>query len=453
MKHLSLFLCIRYLTSKRIVLLSITAVAISAALLIVVASLFNGFIDTFESAAAEQTGDIVIAAPIGYRISDYDPLIGMLRDSDLVIAATPVLVGQGLLLIDKGNVRAVSVWGIDLATRQKVTPVGELLIRQKDAAMPEFSPLGEPGQLGGFVGIGVIASPDEKTDEYDMEEVKATIGRRVALTTGTATREPPSPGEEPEPAAGQQSFKRRTVKFTVTDVVYSGMYDLDRDFIYLPIADMSARIYPGEKTQADTIQIKLAEGADPEVAMAVVSGIWRDFAQDRFAWSGYATISTSVEMQARLIGEYRKQLGMLMLIFGVLSGGVVLLISCIFYLIVITKQKDIAIVKSCGLGSGAVAGLFVAFGVIVGLAGSVLGSALGYLITKNINPIERFVSGMMGIKLWKSSTYMFSRIPNQIDTGVVFWVIIAAVSAAAIGALIPAIAAARLKPVEILRYE
>ena len=56
-------------------------------------------------------------------------------------------------------------------------------------------------------------------------------------------------------------------------------------------------------------------------------------------------------------------------------------------------------------------------------------------------------------KLWKSSTYMFSRIPNQIDTEVVGWVIIAAVSAAAIGALIPAIAAARLKPVEILRYE
>jgi lipoprotein-releasing system permease protein len=286
-----------------------------------------------------------------------------------------------------------------------------------------------------------------------MEKVKAVIGRRVALTTGTATREPSSPGEEPGSAAGQQSFKRRTVKFTVTDVVYSGMYDLDRDFIYLPITEMSARIYPGEKTQADTIQIKLAEGADVEVAMAVVSGIWRDFAQDRFAWSGYATISTSVEMQARLIGEYKKQLGMLMLIFGVLSGGVVLLISCIFYLIVITKQKDIAIVKSCGLGSGAVAGLFVAFGVTVGLAGSALGFGLGYLITKNINPIERFVSDMMGIKLWKSSTYMFSRIPNQVDTEVAFWVIIAAVSAAAIGALIPAIAAARLKPVEILRFE
>ncbi|MCK5172094.1 MAG: ABC transporter permease, partial [Planctomycetes bacterium] len=247
MKHLSLFLCVRYLTSKRIVLLSIAAVAISAALLIVVASLFNGFIDAFESTAAEQTGDIVVAAPIGYRISDYDPLISRLRDSEIVDAATPVLVGQGLLLIDKGNVRAVSVWGIDLATRQKVTPVGELLIRQKDAAPPAFSPPGEPEQLGGFVGIGVIATPDEKTDEYDMEKVKATIGRRVALTTGTATREPSSPGGEIETTAGTQSFKRRTVKFTVTDVVYSGMYDIDREFIYLPITDMSARIYPGEK--------------------------------------------------------------------------------------------------------------------------------------------------------------------------------------------------------------
>ena len=59
----------------------------------------------------------------------------------------------------------------------------------------------------------------------------------------------------------------------------------------------------------------------------------------------------------------------------------------------------------------------------------------------------------LGLKIWKSSTYMFSRIPNEVDWASVVWIVAAAVVAAGVGALIPAIAAARLKPVEILRYE
>ena len=142
-----------------------------------------------------------------------------------------------------------------------------------------------------------------------------------------------------------------------------------------------------------------------------------------------------------------------LLIFGVVSGGVILLIFCIFYLIVMTKRKDIAIVKSCGLGSTAVAGIFVAFGLFTGILGSAAGTVIGYLITRKVNEIERCISIIFGLKLWKSSIYMFSRIPNQMDWSATLWIIIAAAIAAALGALIPAIAAARLKPVEILRYE
>ena len=69
MKHLSLFLCRKYLCARKVVLLSITAVALSCALLITVASLFTGFIDTFEKSSSRHMGDIVIAAPEGLNIS------------------------------------------------------------------------------------------------------------------------------------------------------------------------------------------------------------------------------------------------------------------------------------------------------------------------------------------------------------------------------------------------
>jgi lipoprotein-releasing system permease protein len=58
-----------------------------------------------------------------------------------------------------------------------------------------------------------------------------------------------------------------------------------------------------------------------------------------------------------------------------------------------------------------------------------------------------------GLKLWKSSTYMFSRIPSQMDWDSVVWITLAAILAAGIGSLIPAAAAARVRPVRLLRYE
>jgi lipoprotein-releasing system permease protein len=184
-----------------------------------------------------------------------------------------------------------------------------------------------------------------------------------------------------------------------------------------------------------------------------IRAIWNNFAEGRFSWAGYAQIESARRMQAQLIAEYRKQMAMLMLIFGVVSFGVVLLIFCIFYLIVMTRQKDIAIVKSCGLSSSAVAAMFVTFGLAVGAVGSGLGVVLGWFFTRNVNVIEHWISVAFGLKLWKSSTYMFSRIPNEVDWPSAAWVAAAAVLAAAAGALIPAITAARVRPVRLLRYE
>jgi lipoprotein-releasing system permease protein len=142
-----------------------------------------------------------------------------------------------------------------------------------------------------------------------------------------------------------------------------------------------------------------------------------------------------------------------MLIFGVISSVGVLLIFCIFYMVVMTKQTDIAIVKSCGTTSRSVALLFIGFGACVGIVGSGLGTIIGLIVTKNINTIEEWIRIAFGLKLWKSSTYIFERIPNQLDISATWRIILLATIAATVGALVPAIVAARTKPVDILRYE
>ncbi|MHC4309696.1 MAG: FtsX-like permease family protein, partial [Planctomycetota bacterium] len=143
----------------------------------------------------------------------------------------------------------------------------------------------------------------------------------------------------------------------------------------------------------------------------------------------------------------------LIFIFGIVDCSVVLLIICIFYMIVKLKQRDIAIIKSCGAASGSVCWIFVAFGFCVGIAGSFFGALSGYLITKNINVIEECIRKICGLKLWKSSVYMFSEIPNEVNWLWAFAIVSIAIAAAVFGALVPAIVAARTKPVEILRYE
>ncbi len=451
---LKLFLWLRYLRRKKIVFLSIAAVAVSVSLLIVVASLFTGFINAFELAAVEAIGDVVLYPPPLTRFAKYPVLIERLEQTESVEAATAMTLVPGLLHVGTGtgNVRPVEVWGIEPGRRDRVTGFKRFLLRQKSSpGEPTFDIPDAPGKTAGFVGIGVLGEPNEQTDEYDPAMAEKMIGAEVFLTTGTAS-------ENKQGDAAESEFKRRMFSFTITDILQTGVYQFDEACIYLPLEKLQKNLYPEDQSpMAGQVLIKLADGAEPDVALAVIRGIWRSFVEEQLEGDPnliYRTqIETAKELQKPLVAAYRKQMGILLVIFGVVSIGVILLIFCIFYMIVRLKQKDIAIVKSCGATSRAVAFVFVGFGACVGAVGSGIGVGLGYMITRNINVIENWIRIIFGLKLWRSSVYFFSKIPNEVDW---FWagrIVVLAVIAAAIGTLIPAIVAARTKPVEILRYE
>ena len=446
---LKIFLWLRYLRKKKIVFLSIAAVALSVSLLIIVSSLFTGFIDVFERAAVEAIGDVVLDPSA--KFAKYGQFIERLEQTESVEAATAMLSAEGLLRLDTGNVRAVRILGIEPERRVKVMNFDRFLLRQRNSGgKPSFDTNGSEENVGGFVGIGVVAEPDEKTDKYDFNAIEKMFGKEVVLTTGTVTPADPDSRTRAE-------VKRRVIKFTIADVVETGVYQFDKGYIYLPIEELQKYLHPEEELPvASQIQIKLAKYTDADVALAVIRGVWRSFVEDELGGNLYlinANIMTAKELQRPYVAAYRKQMGILLLIFGVVSLGVVLLIFCIFYMIVRLKQKDIAIIKSCGAAGSSVAWIFVGFGACVGMIGSVFGLFLGYIITKNINTVEEWVRIIFGLKLWKSSVYMFSKIPNEVDW---FWAlcfVLLAIVAAMIGTLIPAIVAAATKPVNILRYE
>ncbi len=449
---LKLFLWLRYLRKRKIVFLSIAAVAVSVSLLIVVASLFTGFISAFEHAAVEAIGDVVLSPPM--RFAKYPLLIERLEQTQAVEAATAMMLAPGLLHVGKGtgNVRPVEVWGIQPGRRARVTDFKRFLLKQKNApGEPTFDVPGALEETGGFVGIGVLAEPDEKTDQYDSLAVERTLGQQVVLTTGTASETDKGDGTRPQ-------LKRRVMPFTIVDILETGVYQFDEACVYLPIEKLQKTLYPDEESPtAGQILIKLANDTDPHVALAVIRGVWRSFVEEHLEGDPdlmYRTVvETAKELQKRFVAAYRKQMYILFLIFGVVSIGVILLVFCIFYMIIRLKQKDVAILKSCGATSSSVAFIFVGFGACVGATGSGIGVVLGYIITRNINTIENWIRIIFGLKLWRSSVYLFSKIPNDVDWLWAGRIILLAIIAAAIGAVIPAIVAARTKPVEILRYE
>ena len=445
---LKLFLWLKYLRTRRIIFLSIAAVALSVSLLIVVASLFTGFINAFEQSAVEMLGDVVIGPPPGGLFEKYPALVERREEADFVEAATGTLSGPGLLHVGR-DVRPVGVWGIEPDRRARVNGFKEALLRQKALpGPPSFVVPGAPAKTGGYVGIGVVAEADQDTDEYDQAAIlQEMIGQRVVITTGTFD----------DDSDADEIPKRKVIPFSIADIVFTGVHDLDSGFVYVPIEILQKALYPDKDAPATTINVKLKPDIDPELAVAQIRGLWQSFATDELGWNSWridmTEVVTALEMQRQYIDAFRQQMGLLLLIFGVISFSVVVLVFCIFYMIVRLKRRDIAVIKSCGAASMSVAWIFLGFGITVGLLGAGIGTILGYAITKNINAIENGIRVLFGLKLWSSSVYMFEKIPNEVDWASSLPITALAIAAAALGALTPAIVAALTKPVEVLRYE
>jgi lipoprotein-releasing system permease protein len=434
---LKLFLSLRYLQKKRIVLLCIAAVALTVALLVVVDSLFSGLITGIKQSFREEAGDIILYN-YDRPIPQYDGLIRKLEELKDVSGAAPTAVEGGLLWTETGDVREAIVKGVDPVSGGKFLDWKKRLLRQKDTdGPPDFRVPGFAEANGVWVGINIAGEPNEKTDRYDLDEIRGLIGKQVVLTIQAAEQ------------------KRKTIQMRISDIAITDTYIGDQT-VYMPFQDLY-KIQSGNEQggSANFIEVKLASGVKPEDARQVIAGVWSKFASEQLGWD-YETIAKvklSIRADSRYLDELKKQLAILLLIFGVICSVAILLVFCIFYMIVETKLKDVAIVKSCGAGSVSVALVFTAFGGCVGMAGSIIGIVIGFVITKNINIIEQWIHSFFGIKLWLQSSYILNYIPNTVNWSDVVPIVIAAVGGCCLGAIIPAIVAARTRPIEILRYE
>ena len=236
--------------------------------------------------------------------------------------------------------------------------------------------------------------------------------------------------------------------FTIVDFYESKMSEYDSNFVFVPIAALQRQrgmFDPQSGTSSvNSIQIKLAPGADLDTV--------RDRLRKAFPADLYA-ISTWRDKQGPLLSAVEMEMAVLNILLFLIVAVAGFGILAIFFMIVVEKTRDIGILKSLGAGAGGIAGIFLGYGLFLGLVGAGVGLALGLAITWNINQIRAGVEWFTGQRVFDPSIYYFFKIPTIVDPWTILWIVAGAVAIAVGSSVLPALRAARLQPVEALRHD
>ncbi len=235
-------------------------------------------------------------------------------------------------------------------------------------------------------------------------------------------------------------------RFTIVDFYESKLSEYDSNNIFLPIEtlqQMREMFDPETKAAAVTsIQIKLHHESDGPVV--------RDLLRAEFPAEIYS-VQTWRDKQGPLLEAVNLETTILNVLLFMIIAVAGFGILAIFYMIVVEKRKDIGILKSLGAPSGGIMGVFLAYGLGLGIVGSGVGMIIGLAFVAYINEIADAVALVTGQQVFDPTVYYFQEIPAIVQPFTVSWIVVGALLIAVLASILPARSAARLHPVEALR--
>jgi len=406
-------LSLRYLRSRRregfisvIAGFSFLGIMLGVATLIIVMAVMNGFRKELLDKILGLNGHLLVQ-PIDSPLTDWEVVSDRISKAPGIRLAAPIVEGQALAS-SPFNAAGVLVRGIRAGDLVKLGSVAKNL---------------KQGTLDGFdAGQGLA------------------IGRRLADTLTVRA------GDNitlvaPKGAVTPMGTTPRIKTYKVAAVFEIGMSEYDAGIVFMPLSE--AQLYFNRAGDVTSIEVYTTNPDRIDGFRKIVS----DAAGRTIFMIDWR------QRNATFFNALQVERNVMFLILTLIILVAALNIISMLHMLVNAKRRDIAIMRTMGTTQWAVMRVFVITGAAIGIVGTIAGFLLGLVICLNVESIRQFLSWLTSTELFSPELYFLSRLPAQMDAGETTAVVIMALTLSLLATLYPSWRAARLDPVEALRYE
>jgi len=419
-------LIFKYLRRKLAPLFAAVAVMLCTAMVIIVMSVMGGFLEEFRAAAQKLTGDVIVQGPTQGFVGYEDLMVGIdaLPEASVVM---PMIRAFGMLNFGNES-QPILVQGVDFAKFDQIVHYRDTLLWNPDdfterMRLPDDE-LGQsvhrqmhrkypidPGQDSLGTGlpeivIGVEVNPYQRRDDRGDYSFDYSWGGSRAVLTVVPLTDRGAIAREPE-----------NREMLVVNEFKSGLYDVDTRSVFVPFETLQRmlKMHQRQVIDPDTFNHDTGEGDEitrpgrathlviqsspgftAEQTRDAVQKVVLDYYQDKGAlylpW-----VKTWKEEHRQILGAVQKEKNLVGFLFGVISLVAIFMVATTFYTLIQDKTRDIGILRAIGATRLGILGLFVGYGLAIGVLGAGAGVALGVGVVRSLNLVQYFLGHYLGI--------------------------------------------------------